>query len=147
MYYNKILFTNSLKGFCCLKYTIYNDLCTYGTIYFVFFYIRKEKKISQKHAVLQQDLNVKKMRGKEGRGVMKKKHYPPPTFSKTTCFQIISSLQNMRKMFEVYSKKICCLKKIICTHSCTRLWHQGIIAISCRIWKQKIQISREKKCA
>ena len=65
--------------------------------------------IAQKHAVLQQDLKFQKMRKKEG-GTKKNS-----TFWKTTYFQKISSLQNVRKMSVVYPKKI------ICTHSCTRL--------------------------
>ena len=50
------------------------------------------------------------------------------------------------KCVKYIQKKFCCLKIIICTHSCTRLWHQGIIAISCRIWKQKFRFLEKKMC-
>ena len=53
-------------------------------ISFVFAY-EKKKKIPQKHAVLQQDLNLKKMKRKRGGGT-EKNPVPPPTFSKNTYF-------------------------------------------------------------
>ena len=55
-------------------------ICAHTAQYISFFFTYEKKKIiSQKHAVLQQDLNVKKMEGKRG-GVLKKNQYPPYLF-------------------------------------------------------------------
>ena len=44
-------------------------ICAHTAQYISFFFTYEKKKIiSQKHAVLQQDLNVKKMEGKRGGG-------------------------------------------------------------------------------
>jgi len=44
-------------------------ICAHAAQYISFFFTYEKKKtISQKHAVLQQDLNVKKWREKEGGG-------------------------------------------------------------------------------
>ena len=49
----------------------YIMICAHTAQYISFFFTYEKKKIiSQKHAVLQQDLNVKKMEGKRG-GVLK----------------------------------------------------------------------------
>ena len=113
-------------------------MCTYRVYHNIFRFFCTKKNIAQKHAVLQQDLKLKKMKGKRGGGGTKK-NSTPSTFLKTTYFQKNSSLDNVKKIFEVYPKKFCCLKNIICTHPCTHLWHQGIIAFFCRIWKQNLR--------
>ena len=111
---------------------------------FRFFLHTKRKKNPSKTCCFTTGFEHEKNEGKRGRGRPDKKNLVSPTFSKTTYLMKNSSWHNVRKMFEVYSKKFCCLKKIICTHSWTRLWHQGIIAISCRIWKQKFRFLEKK---
>jgi len=57
-------------------------ICAHTAQYISFFFTYEKKKIiSQKHAVLQQDLNVKKMEGKRGGGGdTEKKSVPPYVF-------------------------------------------------------------------
>ena len=58
-------------------------ICAHTAQYISFFFTYEKKKIiSQKHAVLQQDLNVKKMEGKRGGGTEKKSVPPPLRFRK-----------------------------------------------------------------
>ena len=109
---------------------------------FRFFCIRKEKKIAQKHAVLQQDLKLKKMKGKWGEGT--KKNSTLPTFLKTTYFQKNSSLDNVRKMFEVHPKKILLSQKYY-LHTPVHIFvTTGNYSVFLQNLEAKSQISREK---
>ena len=87
----------------------------------------------------------KKWREKRGEGYWKKLVLPY-VFKNYVFFFLIQVYTMSEKNLKHIQNKFCCLKKIICTRSCTRLWHQGIIAISCRIWKQKFRFLEKKMC-
>ena len=119
-------------------------MCTYGTVYFVCFCIRKEKKNPSKTCCFTTGFELEKNEEKKRGGVLKKIQYPPLRFRKIRTFKEIQVYTMSGKCLKYIQKKFCCLKIIICTHSCTRLWHQGIIAIFCRIWKQKFRFLEKK---
>ena len=143
MYFNQFLFANLLKNI--LLSHVYNITWfahIWHNIFIFFFAYEKKTKNAQKHAVLQQDLKFKKSKTKGGGTI--KKIVPPLRFQKLRIWSKIQVYTMLAKCSKYFQKNFCCLKKIICTHSCTRLWHQGIIAISCRIWKQKFRFLEKK---
>ena len=85
------------------------------------------------------------MRKKKGGGEKKKKPPPPPPlrFRQLRPFRKIQLYRILGKCLKYFQNFFCCLKKIICTHLCTRLWPRGILAIFA-FFHRKIFIILEK---
>ena len=124
-------------------YAIKHALHTHSTIYVIFlasgiFFFNRSKT-----CCFTTGFEILKNERKKGGGVVKKKCYPPIRFRKLHAFTKFQFYRSLEKCLKYIQKNFCCLKNIICTHLCTRLWHQGIIAISCIFFRENFRFAKK----
>ena len=115
------------KGFCCFIYAILCYMHPYGTIYTFNFTAKKKFQNLKIWLDSQRDLNLKKISEKGG-GYVINETYPPIRFRRLRGLTKIQVYRILGICLKFFQKFFCCLKKIIYTHSCTRLSPCGNLA-------------------